>query len=684
MEKKILVFLAKNQGVTARTIAAGIGCGTSEVNSVLYRMKNEGRAKITSAYRWTLATHAPLAAAAKTAERSSANGAAAVFPSPEQASVVAAPVTARIAVEAGPGTGKTETLAGRLRHLIGQGRLSASNILVLSFSVAAVKELKSRVEKTPAGPGASAAYVEIRTFDSFASRLLRSVLGAAALAGMGYDDRIIRATKEISTNPEALKVLRAFKHVLLDELQDLVGVRADFAHALLATLKPAFTMFGDSAQGIYDFQIQGGPSRTTSGDLMGTIRKAFPDLGPPVCFTTNFRVGANSRLLDISLRGRALLLESPEKARLFLEKEFSALAGLGSTAAPKIEEGLLREATCVVCRTNGQVLRLAGELNKKGVPFRMARDRNQYLAPAWIGAVFFGWPDERVRKQAFLAKACAQLAIQEARALELWNGLVAAFAEPGAIAFGIGDLRSALVEGTVLPDFGLFPPAADVIELSTIHRSKGREFMNVIVVMEPDGEDARGKEEDSMSKASEPRVLFVALTRAKSGLRRMEAATRGVWMPKERWIRSFGSKGDFKKLNSIQVGLARDVDGASFVAGSKAAAAQGMLLEKCRPGTPVELVLDGREGGCPIYRIKSGGRDVGRMSKEFGWAVWHTLDDLNGKPRSFPKSIQNLWVREVTTVVGDLSDERVDRPLRTSGLWLGLELEGLGYCNWHE
>jgi len=59
-------------------------------------------------------------------------------------------------------------------------------------------------------------------------------------------------SNELKTNKTASTVAAEFKHILLDEMQDLVGVRADFALELLHSAQPGFTLFGDSAQGIYD------------------------------------------------------------------------------------------------------------------------------------------------------------------------------------------------------------------------------------------------------------------------------------------------------------------------------------------------------------------------------------------------------------------------------------------------
>jgi DNA helicase-2/ATP-dependent DNA helicase PcrA len=679
MEKRILQFLAVRAGVKAKDIASEFEMEKTEINSLLYSMKTAGKAVVTEDFRWSLAADALLAAPLVKEEPAKERQ-----PTTEQKSVIEVASAAHIVVEAGPGTGKTETLANRLKYLVSTGGLSASQVLVLSFSVAAVQELRARIQRSKLDVPA-AAYAEIRTFDSFASRLLRQLIPSKELGTLNYDQRIVRATEEMAKNPAAKKILGDIRHVLLDETQDLVGVRADFALRLLALLRPGFTVFADSAQGIYDFQLEEGPSKTTSADLLAGIRKQFPDTGNSLQLTKNFRVGGNERLDKIASKGRSLLLKSPVEARQFLLAEFASLPSQGETDSPQIDPALRSRSTCVVCRTNGQVLQIAGELNRKYIPFRIARGRNESVPPAWLGTVLLGWPESRVRRQPFTEKAMAVLRVPEPYAANLWSQLLAAVGQPKAIAFEMRELREALSDQTVLPDFSLFPVREKALELTTIHRSKGREYPDVIVVMRQESGAAKGKGEDTPSEVAEPRVLFVGLTRASRSVRRMEAKSDGERMASERWIRSYRQRNGLNSLSGIEVGLAGDVDIASFAIGlpEGVATRQAWLRSNLAPGTTVELAFDGRDGGCPRYRIMADGKDIGRMSSDFGWSLYYTLKNLNDrKPYAFPGKIENIWVRDIVTAVGDMSSEGVDRSLLHSGLWLVPSLEGLGKCVW--
>lgn len=86
----------------------------------------------------------------------------------EQQAVVDQPWDTRLLVTAGAGTGKTHTLVRRMDALVGHidpdEALEASELLVLSFSRAAVRELRDRIARH----GEHARRVRVQTFDSWA------------------------------------------------------------------------------------------------------------------------------------------------------------------------------------------------------------------------------------------------------------------------------------------------------------------------------------------------------------------------------------------------------------------------------------------------------------------------------------------------------------------------------------
>lgn len=104
------------------------------------------------------------------------------LPNPGQAAAITAPFDRPVRVVAGAGTGKTEVVARRYRHVLttaALGRVRPENVLVLTFSEKAAAEMRARIARAVTARGAGLglerldlAAAPIRTFHSFCARLL--------------------------------------------------------------------------------------------------------------------------------------------------------------------------------------------------------------------------------------------------------------------------------------------------------------------------------------------------------------------------------------------------------------------------------------------------------------------------------------------------------------------------------
>lgn len=603
-----------------------------------------------------------------------------------------APFTSRQLVLSGPGTGKTYCLIERLKFLCKNAKLvPGADILVLTFSVAANKEIKSRLLKAVESGECdeSLLYTNIRTFDSFASQLLLNVNAEIELKGTGYDDRIRIAIDCLKTEKDAQSLVSKYRHVLIDEIQDLVGIRAQFVKCILANLSEGFSLFGDPAQGIYDYLIEDESEGPTSGEFLSWLLSAVPNLSIRDELTVNYRVGFNFDLEQMALKGRKLIFDGkPLIALRQLYKTFSALECCGRLNDPRIPADSSDSNIAVLCRTNGQVLCVARKLFELGVRFSIRHRIEERLTPSWVGRAFCERDGRTFEKRQFTTIFEEQCNTSRLSSENAWLLLKETEGGRAKNSIDVLKLRHALLFEKTPSDSTDEEDDHRALILSTIHRSKGREFDTVIAIM-PDSPTC-----DEGEAAQEAKVLYVAMTRAKKRLLRMtEEGAKGFRKidSEDRWVRAFGGK-----FTGIEVGMERDVDPHSFVSTKiheediqDIRENQHDLWKFIRRFMPARLSLFDQRKGIPIYRIEINRADrhivVGGTSTAFGRSLKNCLEEVKGKrirSDGYPRIIDHIWVRRVVTYVGDLGEEEVPRVFRSTGLWLGIRLEGMGQCHW--
>ena len=154
--------------------------------------------------------------------------------------------------------------AARMASLVRTG-LSPGQMLVLSFSRSAVRNLTDRLVRlrgTDDQVLEELRHVSIRTFDSWTFRILR-LIGhpAPTLLARRHDDNIGELTSLIKgrQRDRIRALIGDRRHLIVDEFQDLPGVRGELVLAVLDLLSPpgqpgvGFTILGDPAQAIYGF-----------------------------------------------------------------------------------------------------------------------------------------------------------------------------------------------------------------------------------------------------------------------------------------------------------------------------------------------------------------------------------------------------------------------------------------------
>ncbi len=535
-----------------------------------------------------------------------------------QADVVEAPVSAKLVVTAGPGTGKTRTLLARADRLIEEEDLEpAFDLVVLSFSRAAVETVARRgFAETGLGR------LPVSTIDSIASRILFES-GVRVEPG-GFDSRIRQTIDAIEADPPGLADFLSARHVLIDEAQDVVGIRARFVRRLLEYVcrdeSAGFTVFGDAAQAIFDFQVSGEERAERLLDLgddaaLGVERREL---------TTNHRM-QNPRLVRIAADfGGPLRVADREgpwaELREGIAEEIELESGwsVSDGAADEVRAVVDRPwqpQVAVLTRRNAEALRLAARLQAGGLDVAVrhrAQDRGgaPWLAPLFGGEEFADVPvpqgdDLPDLRSWFQPPAELPRALRDARVVQA----------------GRVDLRrlAALLRAGACPE-ELVVRREAAVTVSTIHQAKGLEFDTAFVVGTESGSEA----EDSPEEA---RVLYVAATRARDELlsgaplksqgrvARVDGEARVLVRPwrgrhTPDWI-------EVKVSDSDGEWAPADRDGFDWL--------QRFLLERAAPGERAELRLrEGEDGSVPVYDIiqRDGGGDdeltVGRTSRAFG------------------------------------------------------------------
>lgn len=155
----------------------------------------------------------------------------------EQQLVIQAPASARLIVDAGPGTGKTATLCARIAWLLETAKLEPGEIWIISFTRTAVAEIRNRVSNYLHHP-AVVSGIKVATIDSHAWAMNVGFNEDAVLSG-GFDDNIRQVIKTITQNEHAAEYIGSVKHLFIDEAPYSHGICSISPRTCVSGLPPA-------------------------------------------------------------------------------------------------------------------------------------------------------------------------------------------------------------------------------------------------------------------------------------------------------------------------------------------------------------------------------------------------------------------------------------------------------------
>lgn len=620
----------------------------------------------------------------------------AVVLTPAQLQVVEQLWNAKTLVTAGAGAGKTTTLTYRLEHLTGKEELEAAEVLVLSFSRAAVRDLRDRVDRL----ASTARRVRAQTFDGWALALLRQMdPDREDLQGTSFDDRIVMATEAIDAG-----VVESFEsgppaHVMIDEVQDLVGVRREMVEALLDRFSQTcgFTVVGDAAQSVYGFQVADIDQRAEETNrFFDWVRASYPDDLIEVVLADNFRALTPEARIALPFGERLQKLPADRAtANVSGSKIYDELRDLlgtvpdfGDVSEPFIQDALRMtgSTTAILCRDNGQVLWLSERLNTHGVPHRIQRSPRSRPAPGWLAQLLESAGGVTMTEQRFveIVSMLPRVTDEPAR---VWRSLRRT-APARSNQLDVDRLCMAVADGR-LPD-ELTANTLHPLVLSTVHRVKGLEFDRVLVV-EPQSIEESGSYETDFP--AEARLLYVAMTRARYDLYRFDIpkqwrirkATR-IPYPVDRWYiggyKSWARNG----IEATEGDVSREAPAGVREPLADPVDTQRHLRECVQVGDEVELRrlhdLPTSSTETPPFGIFHGGTPIGEVSERFRGDLWRLLKaGRRFEVRRWPQRITGLRVDALETVAGSAAlTERIG--LGERGVWIAPRLCGLGHFVW--
>lgn len=139
----------------------------------------------------------------------------------EQKKVIQAPIDRKIIVNAPPGTGKTYTVSKKIEYIVQNDIVPLEQVLVICFSRSALSEIKERITI----PEIQKRKLTIRTIDSFCSWVIKEIEEEKykkIFNETTYEKRIEYVLKLLKSNMDLQNSIKNLKHIIIDEVQDIV------------------------------------------------------------------------------------------------------------------------------------------------------------------------------------------------------------------------------------------------------------------------------------------------------------------------------------------------------------------------------------------------------------------------------------------------------------------------------
>jgi ATP-dependent DNA helicase RecQ len=421
--------------------------------------------------------------------------------SPAQLEIIKDSTSQYMLIAAGPGSGKTRVLVHKLASLLLTEDVKHEQLLMLTFSRAAATEFKKRLIDLI---GNAAHYVEIKTFHSYCFDLIGRV-GSISQSDTVIDQAIAKIR---NGDIEASRITKTV--LVVDEAQDINSQE----YSLLETLieqneEMRVVLVGDDDQNIYEFR--GSDSKYMLQFLSQRNAKKY-DLIENFRSRQNLVSVSNQWVRHIKNRIKEIPIIANDKSDGLIRIVEHSSGNISPALLESIQNTLLSGSTCVLTRTNEEATQINGYLSRIGIPSKLIQTND--------GFNLYNLQELRFLSEQIHAESDSSLIDEEewenskralfdryssSNKLELCKNLIRDFESINGLKKYKSDWRSYLTESK-MEDF--ITIENELIFVSTIHKTKGKEFDNVYLLL--DGYDVQ--------KDESKRLLYVAITRAKKNL----------------------------------------------------------------------------------------------------------------------------------------------------------------------
>lgn len=446
----------------------------------------------------------------------------------------------------------------------------------------------------------------------------------------------------------------------------MFGIRANFILKLLEKYNGGFTLLGDNCQAIYDYQAN--KEGISSKEFYETIQN-FEGLD-------TIEYGMQKRQTGIAfVNSRLLRLAIQSKDEKIIENTIQQIM---ETLPEKELE--YRNKSAILARTNREVYYMATKLKEN---CEVISNNKQLYFPSWIAYLFYDKKDKQISQKDFEKLVEEKLNITQKDKIDsYWEYCKKIENNSEKELLDLQEMKKNIILNDN-EEIGEFEQKEEKIILSTIHKAKGKEFDKVYLY--PDMK--QHKQETILDYA---KVLYVAITRAKEKCMFLKNDEINLgnhidyYLDKEeRYFEYYYKRsGKTRKgIGKIEIGLSEDVDLLSFVNENIIENAKEnieYIFHEVKEGDYVDIERENDQ-----YYIFHKNRKIGKANIEtiYRKAFWK----LNHKKVTYcPKAYKNVKIEKVITVAKftEFIPEEIAEPFKTTGLWIGLKLNGFGELYW--